>query len=449
VERHGTALPATGGAPDTATAALGLPGFVVIAAAEYAGELELLIETTESVTGCPGCGVVATLHDRKPRWVRDLPAGGRPVVLVWFKRIWRCVEARCAQRTWSERSAAIRPRAVLTERARVEACRRVGQDGADVAAVATDLGVGWGTIMRAVWEYGQRVLDSQWLHTSVAVLGVDETAFLAATPVSSTSYVTGLVDLRPAGGGPARLLDVVPGRTGKVVSDWLEDRGPDWCASVRVAALDPFRGYERALRGGLPAATVVLDAFHAVRLAQGAVDDVRRRVQQETLGHRGHQGDPLYRIRRVLLRGAENLTAKAYGRLLAGLDAGDPNGEVAAAYIACQELRHLYAAPDLDRARRRLQRFYWACATPGVPELERLGRTIAAWEAQLLAYFTTGGVSNGPTEAVNLLVKRIKRVGFGFRNFANYRLRLLLHCGVTWHTHRTTRVRGRSPRFMS
>jgi hypothetical protein len=74
-------------AAGTATHALGLPGFVVLAAAEYGGELELLIETTESVTGCPSCGVVATLHDRKPRWVRDLPAGGRPVTLVWFKRV--------------------------------------------------------------------------------------------------------------------------------------------------------------------------------------------------------------------------------------------------------------------------------------------------------------------------------------------------------------------------
>ena len=92
---------------------------------------------------------------------------------------------------------------------------------------------------------------------------------------------------------------------------------------------------------------------------------------------------------------------------------------------------------------------YEACALPGVSELERLGRTISAWEHQLLTYVTTGGVSNGPTEAVNLLVKRIKRVGFGFRNFDNYRLRLLLHCGVAWHTHRTTRIRGRSPRSIS
>jgi len=87
---NATALPVE--AVDAATAGLGLAGFVVLAAGEYGGELELLIETTESVTGCPRCGVVAALHDRRPRWVRDLPAGGRPVTLVWFKRVWRCHE---------------------------------------------------------------------------------------------------------------------------------------------------------------------------------------------------------------------------------------------------------------------------------------------------------------------------------------------------------------------
>jgi len=153
VKENGSAL-LEGGSVDTATVALGLPGFVVLAAAEYGGELELLVETTESVTGCPRCGVVATLHDRKPRWVRDLPAGGRPVVLVWLKRVWRCLEAACPQRTWSEPSAVIRARSVLTERARAECARRVGQDATDVARVAVDLGVGWGTVMRAVWEYG-------------------------------------------------------------------------------------------------------------------------------------------------------------------------------------------------------------------------------------------------------------------------------------------------------
>ena len=181
---QGSALPGPGSVTDTVsnpgtdrgTAALGLPGFVVLAAGEYGGELELLVETTDSVTGCPRCGVLATLHDRRPRWVRDLPAGGRPVTVVWFKRVWRCEEPLCPQRTWSERSAAIRARSVLTERARAECARRVGQDATDVARVATDLGVGWATVMRSVTEYGQRILDQQWLHTNVTVLGLDETA---------------------------------------------------------------------------------------------------------------------------------------------------------------------------------------------------------------------------------------------------------------------------------
>lgn len=143
-------LPAAASQADTAAVALGLPRFVVLAAGGYAGELELLVETTASVTGCPRCGVVATLHDRKPRWVRDLPCGGRPVVLVWLKRVWRCEVGRCPQQTWSERSEAIRPRSVLTERARAECARQVGQDAAAVSQLAADLEVGWGTVMRAV-----------------------------------------------------------------------------------------------------------------------------------------------------------------------------------------------------------------------------------------------------------------------------------------------------------
>ena len=153
----------------------------------------------------------------------------------------------------------------------------------------------------------------------------------------------------------------------------------------------------------------------------------------------------LYRIRRILLRAAENQTESSCGRLVDGLDTGDPTGHVIAAYIAAQELRH--ANPTA--ASQRLQCFYWACAAHGVPKLERVARTIDAWSDQLLAYFTTGRSGNRPTEAVNLLIKTIKRVGFVFGDFANYRLRLLLHCGITWHTPTATRLRGRSPRMAS
>jgi len=85
------------------------------------------------------------------------------------------------------------------------------------------------------------------------------------------------------------------------------------------------------------------------------------------------------------------------------------------------------------------------CAYSDVPELLRLARMVDSWREELLVYFDTGGVSNGPTEAMNLLIK--KRVGHGFRNFDNYRLRLLLHYGVGWQTQQPTRIRGRLPRL--
>jgi len=127
---------------------LGLPGFRVLAVAECDGELQVQVETCKDLVGCPSCAAVAVLHDRRLRLVRDLPAGGRPVLLCWSKRVWRCRHRACPTVTFSERTGAIRAKGVLTERARAEACRRVGQDAHSVAQVAADLGVGWPTVMR-------------------------------------------------------------------------------------------------------------------------------------------------------------------------------------------------------------------------------------------------------------------------------------------------------------
>jgi Transposase len=161
----------------------------------------------------------------------------------------------------------------------------------------------------------------------------------------------------------------------------------------------------------------VLDTFHVRRLGLAAVDDVRRRVQQQTFGHRGRREDPLYGIRRVLRRGAEHLTDTAWARLLAGIEAGDDNGQVAAAWVAAQELRAIYRCGDRHQAAARLYDWTVTCIDSGVPELRRLARTITTWRTEFLAYFSTGRISNGPTEAVNLLIKKILRVGHGFRNF--------------------------------
>jgi hypothetical protein len=346
-------------------------------------------------------------------------------------------------KTWTEDLDEIAPRAALTERARAEICRLVGETGRSVAEVARAFGVGWHTAMAAVRDHGRPRIDHLSRLGEPAALGVDETAFLAATPTHPTLLVTGFVDL-----DRHQLIDVVEGRTAAGVRDWLAARPAPWRASIAAVTLDPYAGYARGMADGLPHADLVIDHFHAIRLGNAALDEVRRRVQHETLGHRGHKHDPLYRIRRLLLVAHERLTARGWRRLRAGLDAGDPEGEVGAAYLAKEQLRDVYTTSSTRQARRRLAAFYAHCATVDVAELERLAKTVHRWEHEILGWHRTG-LSNGPTEAMNLLIKKIKRVGHGFRNIDNYRLRLLLHCGVEWHTAPVASIRGRQPHLVA
>ena len=75
--------------------------------------------------------------------------------------------------------------------------------------------------------------------------------------------------------------------------NWLAECGEDFRAGVRIATLDPFQGQQERHRLACSQdATSVLDAFHIVKLAGDAPGEVRRLVQQETLGHRGRKGDP-------------------------------------------------------------------------------------------------------------------------------------------------------------
>jgi transposase len=179
----------------------------------------------------------------------------------------------------------------------------------------------------------------------------------------------------------------------------------------------------------LPAAAQVVDPFHVISLANRSLDAVRRRVQTEQTGHRGRRDDPLYRVRRVLLRGEENLDAAATERLWSLLALGDPGAEVAIAHRVKERLREFYRTKDPERAGAMLKELEQHCRRRTMPpEIQRLGRTLKAW-FEKIANFHLARVSNGPTEALNNLIKRIKRIGFGFRNFENYRIRALLYAG--------------------
>src|SRR5690606_35179622 len=224
----------------------------------------------------------------------------------------------------------------------------------------------------------------------VRTLGVDEHIWHhVSIDERGPKELTGMVDLTRDQHGKvrARLLDLVPGRTGKAYADWLKARGQAFRDRVEVATLDPFHGYKNAIDDQLEDAVAVLDAFHVVKLGTAAVDEVRRRVQQDTLGHRGRKGVPLYGIRTILRAGAEKLTDKQKTRLEKAIGADERHDEVLVAWQCAQQLRSAYRARDLTTGRRIALKTLQAFRTCPIPEIRRLGRTLHQWRAAFLAYF--------------------------------------------------------------
>lgn len=425
-----------------AEALLGLDGFRVLAVAETAAEVVIHIETVPDLVGCVCCGVQATAHDRMEVEYRDLAAFGRPARLVWSKRRWRCGEPLCTARTWTETSPAFASRCLLTNRAGMEACRQVGRNARPVSQMADELGVCWHTVMGAVREYGEPLVDDPGRVGEVHALGVDETSFLKATRDHPTLFATGLVDL-----DRRRVIDVVRGNTSRDLGTWLDAQPVAWLGAIGVVATDLAESYRAGLTGRLDHAIRVADPFHVVRVANGCLDKVRRRVQNQTLGHRGRKADPLYRIRKVMLTGAERLDGRGLDRMLLGMRLGDPDQEVLGAWLAKESVRDIYLTDDPTDAALLLEKTIEGCRTDSVQEVRSLGTTLARWRTEIVNHHATGA-SNGPAEGLNLLIKKVKRAGHGFRSFTNYRLRILLHAGgVDWPATRppAPRIRTRNP----
>jgi transposase len=175
---------------------------------------------------------------------------------------------------------------------------------------------------------------------------------------------------------------------------------------------------------------LVADPFHVTRHANSLVDLARRRVQNEIFGHRGRKNDPLYRARRLLTMAAERLDVEGREKLLGLLRAGDRYGQVESTWTAKEALRELYTVDDYELAGEFIDELIRDMADPSwPPEVRSLGRTLKRWRKEIIAWHKLH-ITNGPTESMNNLAKRVKRVAFGFRSFRNYRVRALLYAGT-------------------
>ena len=231
--------------------------------------------------------------------------------------------------------------------------------------------------------------------------------------------------------GPARLLDMVPGRSKQVFKAWLAERPQTWADGIETVAMDGFTGFKTATTEELPQAVAVMDPFHVVRLAGDALDQCRRLIQQQLHGHRGRAGDLLYTSGRTLHTGIELLTDRQWMRL-ERLFAGDDHVEIEATWVAYQHMIDAYRHDDRSAGRRDLAALIASLHT-GIPtaltELHRLDRTLNAHKNDILAFFDCPGTSNGPTEAINGRLEHLRGTALSFRNLANHIARSLLETG--------------------
>ena len=390
-----------------------------------------VVEPDGSVDGwCRRCGCEGAPRDTLVRRLAHEPLGWRPTMLEVVVRRFRCTG--CGHVWRQDTSRAAEPRAKLSRRGLRWALEGIVVQHLTVARVAEGLGVSWNTANDAVLAEGKRVLiDDPDRFDGVRVIGVDEHVWRHTR--RGDKYVTVIIDLTGIrdGTGPARLLDMVEGRSKQAFKQWLAERDESWRDGVEVVAMDGFTGFKTATTEELPDAVAVMDPFHVVRLAGDALDECRRRVQQATRGHRGRNGDPLYNARRTLHTGAGLLTGKQAQRL-ADLFATEDHVEVEATWGIYQRMIAAYREPDRTKGRELMTRLIES-VSHGVPaaltEIITLGRTLNRRAADVLAYFDRPGTSNGPTEAINGRLEHLRGSALGFRNLTNYIARSLLEAG--------------------
>ncbi|MBP2217153.1 transposase [Arthrobacter sp. CAN_C5] len=358
------------------------------------------------------------------------PFGWRPTTLLVRVRRYKC--SGCGQVWRQDTSKAAEPRAKLSRRGLRWALEGIVRQHLTVARVAEGLGVSWNTANKAVLAEGKRVLiDDPHRFDGVKVIGVDEHVWRHTR--RGDKYVTVIIDLTPirGGTGPSRLLDMVEGRSKQVFASWLKARPQQWRDRIEVVAMDGFSGFKSAAAEELPGAVPVMDPFHVIRLAGEGLDSCRRRVQQQSCGHRGRAGDPLYSARLTLHTGADLLTDKQRARLEALFET-DTHVEVEASWGIYQRMVAAYREADRAKGRKLMQAVITSLGT-GVPaaliELKTLGRTLNRRAQDVLAYFDRPGTSNGPTEAINGRLEHLRGSALGFTNITNYVARSLLESG--------------------
>lgn len=397
---------------------LDLPGLRVLGQREEEGQLVVDVAYAAAVAMCPYCHrPTSKVHEYRRQRKRDIPIRGQQVVLVLWRRRFRCLcclGARGRPRTFSEPDPACgvgpggrgrRTTARLRQKLAQEAPHQT------VKRIAQVYGVGQRFVAQCFAQGAKRQIAGLGHGgRTPRVMGLDEFSLKRGV-----RYETIICDLEAP-----QVLEVIEGRDGASVEGYLGSLAePD---RVRVAVMDMSETYRQVVQLCLPQAVIVADRFHVIRRVGRALDAIRLRLQRQ----RGQdRRGKLFRLRYALLREPSAWTPRERADL-EELFCQLP--ELRLAWQRKEEFRALYQSPDRVTAEARLSSWQEAVRADGLGEYLALfaqGSVLGSWRAEILNYFDHR-FTNAYVEGKNNRSKQLQRQAYGYRNRENLRLRILL-----------------------
>jgi len=376
---------------------LRLPGASIVDVSFGAEGVIVTVRLRRRRRVCSRCGQTGRqleIHDRRLKRWRDLDLGANRCVIECELRRLRCRD--CGVHL--EPVAWARPDAQHT------------RDFEDVVAwlaqqmaktpIAGLLRIGWDTVGRIVERVVKDQLDERRLSGLVAI-GVDEISYRRGQ-----RYLTSVVN-HQAGA----IVWCAPGRNAATLQAFFDLLG-DRKSSIRAVSIDMSGGYEKAIRENVPDAEICFDPFHVIRLAQRAVDQVRR--NEWNAHERSHtpKGKWIKGTRWSLLKAPAKQTVPQLALLAEVQQANKP---MFRAFLLKEELRLLYQLDDPSLAQAHLDAWLAWASRSKLEAFVKLARTIRRHRAGILAAIRLG-LNNGRLEGLNSRIRLISHRSFGFHS---------------------------------
>ncbi len=353
---------------------------------------------------CPHCAQPSsTGYDSRTVRLKDAPVRSIGITLSVRKRRLFC---KPCKRVFTESITGVWPGRRSTQRFR-ESVRWAAENFTDLARVKRIYRVSNDFIYTSLYEgLAKRARERQ--RPWPRVLGIDEHGFGRVKRLGGGALVTMLVDF-----DSKNLFEMAQGRSTEDLRRQLAHiPGRE---NVQIVVMDMSDPYRKFVREFFPNARIVSDKFHVLRLLSPAL--LRRR--KEILGDRR-----VHEMKRLMMRNFFALSFIDRARLDNWLR---QNPELQELHAFKERLHEVFRTKGFDRASRGFERLLEAAKASGLPEIKRLRETLLRWREPILEYFKTG-LTNARTEGMNNVAKVVKRRSYGFRNFQNYRLRVLAAC---------------------